>query len=262
MFIKVLRGLLPAAALLTATACESLGPSDSHAVSVSFAGRAAAATSNGSPSFAQIPITDGTHTIDLQNVDVIFDDIVLERSDNDLDDRDDADSESDSDNDGDLDSDGDSDTDSDGDSESGHDEDVRRGPFTVALPLTGGVITPINETLPAGLYQQVEMEVAFVRLQGTYDGQPFDVTLPVHEDFKIEFEPPLLLDDDADRVNITIAIDFTNWLRNSAGLVDPRLLSTNSQLRAEVIDRIERSFKAFEDSDKDADDADSDSDSR
>lgn len=239
---KHMYGLLAVLLVLPAAACDSAGPGDNAAVSMSFA--APAGISNTS-TLVQVgdPLTAGGPTLILQNIDVVFDEIVLERAEHDEG----------------GDSDGESDADSDSDGSAN--EKLRRGPFTVSLPVNGGVVTPINESLPAGSYEKVEMDVTSVRVRGTYDGQAFDVTLPVNTELELEFENDFVVDDDADRLNVTIAIDFASWFRNSTGsVIDPRATATDSSLRAEVVNRIRSSFKAFEDSDKDADDEDSDSD--
>lgn len=235
-------GLALCAVLAPLTACDTLGLGDDPSVALSFA--VAGTSGAGSASLLAVPITDGTNTVDLQNVDVSFDEIVLERSENDVG----------------GDSDGESDVDSDSDGSAN--ETVRRGDFTVALPVDGGVITPINEALPAGRYEKVELDVRSVRLRGTYNGEAFDVTVPVNSELELEFDEDFVVDDDMDRLNVTIAINFANWLRNSSGqLIDPRLLASDTELRAQVVNRIRASFRAFEDSDGDADDEDSDSDS-
>jgi hypothetical protein len=234
---------LALALTLPVAACESLGLGDDKDVSVSFAvaenGMAGQASLVAADSF-----TDGVHVLNLTTVSVLFDEITLERDEDEVGGDSDGDSEADSDSDG------------------SSNEKVRRGPFTVNLPVAGGVITPINEALPAGRYEEVELDVGSVRVVGTFDGQPFDVTVPVQTELDLEFDSPFVVDDDADRLNVTIAIDFSRWFRDSSGvLLSPQSIATNSSLRAQVIDRIRNSFRAFEDSDRDADDADSDSDS-
>lgn len=222
------------------TACDILGIGGDESVSLSFA-----VPGTGTRARAALladTISDGTHKIDLTGIDLTVDEIVLER----------AESEAGGD------SDGESDEDSDSDGPSN--EKLRSGPVTIALPVNGGVVTPISAGVPAGLYEKVELDVDFVRLRGTYDGQAFDVTVAVKRELELNFNPPL---DVKDKLNITIKIDALAWMRGADGkLIDPRQLTTNSTLRSAFVKRVEASFKAFEDSDKDADDSDSDSDSR
>ena len=236
-------------AVLGVAGCDAMGiggGADRESVSLSFAVPGAGAARSVGVAAAQVPITGGGHTVDLQQVDVLFSELVLERSER-------------SGQGGDSDGDSERDSDSDGPSNNR----FRSGPATVALPLGGGTVTPISESLPLGAYEELEIDVAQVRLRGTYDGQPFDVTVPVDAELEAEFEPPFQVASDADRLNLTVRIDALTWLRNSDGTVaDPRALAANRDLRERVVRRIEASFRAFEDSDRDADEADSDSDRR
>lgn len=233
----------PGLALATVAAlmgCDDIGPGDGADVSMSFAG---VATRSASVTLAD-PVTDGVHTLDIQAIDVAFDEIVLERSEN----------ESGGD------SDGDSETDSDSDGSAN--EEVRAGPVTVSLPLQGGVITPIVAAVPNGRFEELEMDVTTVRVRGTFDGQTFDATFPVDEELEFDFNPPFEVKDGPGDLNITVRIDSSNWFRAGDGsVIDPRRLVTDASLRSDVRNRVRASFRAFEDSDKDADDADSDSDS-
>ncbi len=226
-------------------ACDTLGLTDEDPVSVSFA----VPGPSGVRSAAVVadPITDGTHTLDLQSVDVVFDEIVLKRSKSE-----ENDSEDDAD---------DNDDDGDSDKDGRSNQKFRTGPVTIALPVQGGVITPLNAPIAEGFYEEIRLDVAFIRVRGTFDGQAFDVTVPANTKFEHEFEPPFEVTSDADRLNVTVLIDARTWFRGSDGkLVDPRLITTSSSARAAVVQRIKSSFRAFEDSDRDADDQDSDSD--
>ena len=224
--------------------CDALGLGSDESVSVSFAVPASQTANNTAFNVQAVPITVGGHTLDLQNADVTFTEITLER----------AEGASGGDSDG--------DSDSDSDSDGSSNEKLRRTGTTISLPMQGGVITPINEALPTGSYEEIEMDVSVVRLRGTFDGQAFDVTVPVNAELEIDFSPPFEVDSNDDRLNITVQIDPSLWLRRTEGsLIDPRLLASDATLRAFVANRIRQSFKAFEDSDRDADETDSDSDS-
>ena len=226
-------------AILPLTACDDLGLGGQDAVSLSFA---VPRTGNGaSAALLMDTISDGTHRIDVQSIDLTVGEIVLER----------AESEAGGDSDG--------DSDSDSDSEGSSNEKFRAGPTTISLPVAGGTITPITTGVPEGLYEKVEMDIDFVRVRGTYDGQAFDVTVPVRRELELEFDEGLEVTDD---LNITVTINVLSWFRGADGkLIDPRALQTSTSLREQFINRISASIRAFEDSDKDADDSDSDSDS-
>jgi hypothetical protein len=229
-----------ALALTGATACSMLtGDNGPGSATLSFhaAGTAgAAATLNSSAA----PITDGTHTLDLQSVDLTVSEVTFERVDGQA--SDDDDSETDS------------------DSEGSHNARLEFGATTIALPLDGGMISPFSGNLAAGSYDRVELDVEFVRLRGTYDGQAFDVTVPVSRELEIRIDPPLVVDGTTPG-NVTVNIDFASWFRANGTVIDPRTL-TSSTAMSLFRDRVKASFRATEDSDRDGDEADSDSDGR
>lgn len=223
--------------------CDDLGLGSDPTVSLSFAGSGAGAAGMAAALVADT-IIGGGHTLDLQSVDITFSELTLERAEGAMGGDSDGDSESDSDSDG------------------SSNERFRSGSATVSLPLNGGVVTPISTSLPAGSYEELEADIAAIRLRGTYDGHAFDVSVPLDAELEMVFQPPFVVDSEDDRLNITIAIDVHSWLRSFDGTpVDPRILATSSSARELFRDRVKLSFRAFEDSDRDADDADSDSDS-
>ncbi|MEO5511229.1 MAG: hypothetical protein ABIS27_11425 [Longimicrobiales bacterium] len=236
-------GLLTAVAVigLSSGACDSLGLNDDEAtVGLTFASRSGG-TSALMASLVQDSITVGGHTLNLTNVDLVISEATLEVAE--ASGGDDSDSEADSDSDGRM------------------NEKFRDSRFTLALPLNGGVITPFTTQVQLGTYEELELDVDSVRLRGTYDGQPFDVTMNVNTELEFDFSPPFVIASADDRFNVSVLVNTTNWLRNNDGsLVDPRTILTNTTTRASVMQRIKSSFKAFEDSDKDADEQDSDSD--
>jgi len=231
------------AVLAMPAGCDTFGIGDDEQLSVSFAVPSYQGASKPSLAVLTDSIIFGGHTLNLQNVDIVLDEITVERSE--------------------LSSGGDSDGDSDEDSDSDgpSNERLRRGSTTITLPMQGGVITPINEPLPSGFYEEVELDFEAVRLVGTYDGEAFDVTVPVKTELDLLLDPPVEIGSDTDRLNVTVAIDPFMWLRRADGaLVDPRLLATDASLRAQFVNRIRASIRAFEDQDRDADESDSDSD--
>ena len=95
----------------------------------------------------------------------------------------------------------------------------------VALPMHGSVVTPINAPVPPGTYTELEMKVQSVRIQGTFDGQPFDVTVAINEDLETEIRPPLVVTETSP-ANLTVAVQTSNWFRNSDGsAIDLRALT-------------------------------------
>jgi hypothetical protein len=238
---ELIRFAIPAVlvTLSVTAACSDLTGNRRGEASVSFQ---AAGAGSGARSVAAdlstVPITDGVHTIDLQSIDFTISEVVFERADGQAGDDDDSDTDS--------------------DSEGSHNRRVHSGSMTVSMPLAGGVITPFSGDLSAGTYDRVELDVEFVRLRGTYDGQAFDVTVPVQRELELRLSPPLVVDGTGSP-NVTVKIDFSSWLRANGAVIDPRSLNSATAM-SQFRDRVKASFRALEDSDRDGDDSDSDSD--
>ena len=239
-------GRLPLIALLgilPLAGCDMLGIGGDRDLTLSFQVPGTGSGSGRSAALLVDTLRDGSHVLDLQTVAVTFDRVVLEQVH--------------------ADDHGDSDKDSDKEDDSDHagNERIKNSPITVNLPLHGGVITPIDAPVPNGDYDQLELKVGQVRFTGTFDGQAFDVTLPVHSELDLRLNPVFSVDSNTDRLNVTIVVDALSWFRDVQGhLLDPRLLNTNESLRSFLKSRIKNAFRAFEDSDKDANEKDSDSD--
>ena len=231
---------------LTLAACDSLSDDGMRDASLSFNVAPAAASVQSATAGVDaglIVVTGGGHTLDLQNADVVFSEVTFEGSSVDVNDDDDSDEDS--------------------DSEHAGNAKFRAGSVTLPLPLEGGVVTPFTGEIPVGTYRGLEMDADFIRLRGTYDGQSFDVTVPVNAELELKFNPPLDVTESSDPFNVSVKIDVAAWLKDANGnAIDPRQLATNATLRAEFRNRVRASFRAFEDQDRDADESDSDSDSR
>lgn len=229
---------------LVLTACDSLSTNGTRDAALSFnVVPSAASQLTTAEAGGLIVVTGGGHTLDLQSADVVFSEVTFEGRDVESNDNDDSDVDSDSDHDGNA--------------------KFRAGAVTLALPLEGGVVTPFTGEVPLGMYRGIEMDADFVRLKGTYDGQSFDVTVPVNAELELEFEPALEVTESSDPINVSVKIDVAAWFKDANGnTIDPRELATNSTLRAQFRNRLRASFRAFEDADRDADESDSDSDDR
>ena len=240
-------GVTSAMVLGALAACDSLSSNGMRDASLSFnvapAQASQATVAGASAAGGLIVVSGGGHTLDLQNADVVFSEVTFEGRDVDATDDDDSDQDS--------------------DSEHAGNSKFRAGAVTLPLPLEGGVVTPFTGQIPVGTYRGIEMDADFIRLRGTYDGQSFDVTVPVNAELELEFEPALAVTESSDPINVSVKIDVAAWLKDANGnVVDPRQLTTNATLRAEFRNRVRASFRAFEDQDRDADESDSDSDSR
>ncbi|HEY8469217.1 MAG TPA: hypothetical protein VIL18_06220 [Longimicrobiales bacterium] len=155
------------------------------------------------------------------------------------------------------------------------------GPVLVDLPLDGGVIGLLEGEVPAGSYRELELEIdrpndrkpshqafreehpdwprnASIRVRGTFDpgtgAQVFDMFLNVELDLELEFDEPLVIEEDTagvtGPVEVTLSIDVNRWFVGRDGLlIDPRALSADYGLRERVARNIRLSFKAYWDRD-------------
>lgn len=231
LFVRT-AALAVSVATLGTTAC-----SDSTAVDSDLTSQLAFTTTGGAASSAaaaSIPITKDGHTLDITGATIVVTRASLKKSSNDVCRADDDD-----------------DDDRFGRGHRGNCGEVKVGPTLVDLPLDGKVITVPGNTIPPGSYREIDVRVSLVRLQGTYDAKPFDVTIPVNAKSDVDFETPLVVAADS-MVAITVNLPVDTWLvRTNGTLIDPtKLLSTPSML-ALVKLKIASSIRAFEDRDRD-----------
>ncbi|MDQ3809500.1 MAG: hypothetical protein M3336_04350 [Chloroflexota bacterium] len=229
------------AALAFSSGCgDGSGPGPTEEFSLSFtaipAGTASAAV------VTAASITDGTHTLDLTQVEATFSEIGLEAGVDDDDDENEAANTAKGED----------------DDDGGEGGEFETGPVTVGLPVDGGVVTPFTGPIPVGTYRQMGLEIARVRVRGTYDAgdgsgpQAFDETIAASAEAEKTLDPPFVVSAGAERPNVTIALHPYDWFREANGsLVDPRAINTDTALRSRVRDRIESSLDAFADDDRD-----------
>ncbi len=174
----------------------------------------------------------------------------------------------------DLDTDTDNDTDTDSDTDTdGRDVDFVRfgGRVSVTLPLRGGSIAPFQTIVPVGTYNRVRFWVESARIVGAFDddrdgifeeAERFDEVVQIREKFEIDLRPPLVIDEDTDAANVTVALALSECFRDGNGsLFNPRRLNNEKQLRARFRQLIRQALRAFEDSNRNGDDdRDTDSD--
>ena len=138
----------------------------------------------------------------------------------------------------------------------GHDDcdEMKVGPTTIDLPLDGSVVSVPADALPAGTFQELELRLAFVRIQGTFDGKAFDVTISAPVRGEIQFSTPVVVTAGT-QTSITVMVPIATWFTNTDGsLLDPSQLNSNATLRNQFISRIASSFHAFEDENHDGHD--------
>jgi hypothetical protein len=148
--------------------------------------------------------------------------------------------------------------------------DFSLGFSLVDLPIHGGIVTPVvSKIIPPGSYRFVLVNIfppagddsaaaafraangwpaeAGMRVKGTYDGNAFDVYLPVKAEIYNKLDPPFVVTaDKTDPLNVTIAVDPHTWFKTGDGtLLAPGAL-TADQLQL-VTNNVRNSFRAFSD---------------
>lgn len=150
-------------------------------------------------------------------------------------------------------------------------DEIELDPVLVDLPVTAGVVSPITASVPEGTYREIEFDIhkpgddakdlafkaanpAFadisIRVEGTYNGQPFVFTSTANEGVELEFNPPVVID--ASNNNVTITVDVGGWFRDANGnLINPATANPGQPNASIVASRIKASLDAFEDDDED-----------
>jgi hypothetical protein len=252
--------LTTASLILSAGACDGgTGPESPGSLSFSVVASADGGTAAPAGPRRVHVQDDGTHTLELTRVAVVIRKIELERADG-LESMAVSSSEREA-----------------------HDdcEELEFGPLLVEIPLDGEVDRVFSVTLPQGRYDEVEMEIhkpshdddfdaAFVqehpdfvgvsiRVEGTFDGEPFVFTQDLDAEQEYDLVPPLEVGPDTPATNLTLRIDLTTWFTRADGsLVDPATAGRGGAAYEVVKDNIKRSFHAFEDDDRDGEDDDDD----
>jgi len=158
-------------------------------------------------------------------------------------------------------------------------EEFSTGPMLLDLPLSGQVATAITIAPDTGVYDEIDFELhkpesdgdddAFlaqhpdfegvsIRVQGTFNGEPFTYESDLDVEQENELNPPLVITDTSVGTNVTMHVDISTWFRNGASLVDPRTANKGGVNEGIVKENVKVSFKAFEDEDRDGDDSDED----
>jgi len=160
-------------------------------------------------------------------------------------------------------------------------EKFETGPILLDLPLDGSVEQVLAIVPDTGTYDEIEFELhkvsnddpedaAFraahpdmvgksIRIQGSYNGQPFTYENDINDEQEYDLVPPLVVDDMTTEVNVTLSIDIDSWFRTTAGdLVNPQSGNKGGANESLVNENIKNSFQAFEDDDHDGEDDDED----
>jgi len=167
-------------------------------------------------------------------------------------------------------------------------EEFEAGIRLLELPLDGSVETLIAIDAPAGTYDELEFEIhkpdddepedrefleqhpefrdVSIRVKGTFNGEEFLFLQDLNEDQEREMNPPLVVEEGGEPVNVTLMIDVSTWFTSdgtpTGSLIDPRTANKGGANENLVEENIENSIEAFEDDDVDGDDDEEEEDDR
>lgn len=150
--------------------------------------------------------------------------------------------------------------------------EVEFGPIVVDLPLDGSLRGGIDLAVPNGLYSEVKFDIeplddsdaydasvrarhpelgdASIRVDGTYNGEPFVYVTGLEADMVLDLQPDLVVTNGA--FNVTVRVDVRSWFRASdGGLIDPRSANAGGPNEEQVAANILASLHAFADGDRD-----------
>jgi len=156
-------------------------------------------------------------------------------------------------------------------------EEFSTGAMLLDLPLNGQVATEITIAPAPGTYDEVDFEVhkpesggddgallsqypdfdgVSIRVQGTFNGDPFMYESDLDVEQENQLADPLVVTDTTTATNVTMSVNLDAWFRNGTALVDPRTANKGGQNESLVKENIKKSFRAYEDQDRDGDDSD------
>jgi hypothetical protein len=150
--------------------------------------------------------------------------------------------------------------------------------FIADLPLDGSPLVITEKSIPAGLYDEFELEIEkpdddddievndsdfrdetgsySLVVKGLFNGEEF--TFRSTEDFELEMDlnPPLEVTE-TESSTLVVSVDVNSWFKDSNGeYLDPKDFTNTERIN----ETIENSFDGFEDDDDDDDDDDNDDD--
>lgn len=252
-----MKKLITVGAVAVTLACSD-GSGPTQPLSLSFATErpAVAATMAGSPGFERAAsndtLRDGTNTLVITKAEIVLREIELERQEV---------------------------VDCDVEPEPAGCEDFEVGPVLIDLPLGPGTQQLVAIEVEPGTYVEVEFEIhkvssgdaadaAFrqahptfvdksIRVQGTFNGQPFTFESDLDVEQEMDLVPPLVIVDEATSTNLTIMVELGEWFRALDGtLLNPATGNKGGVNEGLIKENIKQSIEAFEDEDKDGDDRD------
>lgn len=149
--------------------------------------------------------------------------------------------------------------------------EVEFGPIVADLPTGSGVNKNVTLRVPPGLYDELKFEIeplddhggrsddrygrpgprdASIRVEGTFNGEPFVYLSALEAEVELDFRPPLVVRPGG--FNVTIRVDVAGWFTDDDGqLIDPSTANAGGPNKALVERNILASLHAFGDHDRD-----------
>lgn len=150
-------------------------------------------------------------------------------------------------------------------------EELVSGPMLLGVPLGPDVMPAVQVTVQPGDYDELEFDIhkpeddgsdpadmAFLtehpdfagismRIEGTWNGDPFVYETDLNVEQELDLVPPLTLDDPATR-EVVVLVDLAAFFVNDTGtgLVDPDSANKGGVSESLVTENIKRAFEAFE----------------
>jgi hypothetical protein len=198
-----------------------------------------------------VTYTDGTNTLVISQVEMVVEELEIERVEGTVTCADDVSGDSDD------------------------CEELELEAFLLDLPLSPGATQVISVPVDTGSYDEFEITVhkpeaggdddAFlaahpdfegvsIRVQGTWNGTPFTYETDLDAEQEIDLVPPLVVTE-AGSTDFTLFIDLATWFRaGDSSLIDPSSANVGQPNEGVVKENIKNSFEAFEDEDHDGSD--------
>lgn len=142
-------------------------------------------------------------------------------------------------------------------------------PVLLPLPTEGTTILLATRSVPAERFDRLDLslhppgadesvveenpglEGVSVRIEGTYNDEPFTYSGDVAMDARMSLTPALVLGEGLSTANVTFQVGVTGWFRGDPGLIDPRTANEGGENEDVVDANIQDSFEAFRDDDRD-----------
>jgi hypothetical protein len=155
-------------------------------------------------------------------------------------------------------------------------EELELQPRLLEVPLSMGPERSFTASVAPGSYEAIEFEIhqpddgpgsgsgsgllqqhpefagVSVRVDGSWNGEPFTFTSAVSAEQEVSLDPVLVVGADNGETELTLFLDLSTWFADGSGsLVDPRTATDGGANQSLVENNIKRSMDVFEDGNDD-----------